>query len=175
MRPLHDIADPEGEIVLIDRLGLEVGQMRAARQCAVHLRNTTSQPPHPLKINASHGDGLVAILRTFRYGFEVDAKAISRPELTLKDLRHIAAIAWVRAGVHIRHVQRYLGHTSLSQTMKYCDYEPDTETESAAAERAAATLNRTADVRPIRRNAGDSLANSYAPSTRGEALDAALA
>lgn len=81
------------------------------------------------------------------------AAAIKRPELTLKDLRHVAAIAWVKAGVHIRLVQRWLGHASLSQTMKYTDYEPDADAASAMAERAADTLNRSADVSPIRKEA----------------------
>lgn len=103
------------------------------------------------------------------------AKAIQRPELTLKDLRHIAAIAWVKAGVHIRVVSRYLGHSTLSQTMRYTDYEPDAETEAEAAERAAATLNQTADVVRIRPNAVDSLADSYAPSIQRPTADAAHA
>lgn len=79
------------------------------------------------------------------------AAAIQRPELTLKDLRHVAAIAWVKAGVHIRLVQRWLGHASLSQTMRYTDYEPDSDTVQEAAERAADTLNRTIGVTPIRK------------------------
>lgn len=70
------------------------------------------------------------------------ARLIARPELTLKDLRHIAAIAWVKAGVHIRVVQRYLGHASLSQTMKYTDFEPDEGVATALAERAFETLNK---------------------------------
>ena len=74
------------------------------------------------------------------------AKAIARPELTIKDLRHIAAIAWVKAGVHIRLVQRWLGHTTLTETMKYTDYEPDAGMAVEMAERAAATLNQTAGV-----------------------------
>lgn len=77
-------------------------------------------------------------------------EAIARPELTLKDMRHVAAIAWVKAGVHIRLVSRWLGHTSLNMTMRYTDYEPDAEAATAMAERAAETLNRTADVTPIR-------------------------
>lgn len=81
------------------------------------------------------------------------AKHIGRPELTLKDLRHVAAIAWVRAGVHIRIVQRWMGHASLSQTMKYCDYEPDAGIAAESAERAADTLNRTAGVIPLRKEA----------------------
>jgi len=77
------------------------------------------------------------------------AASIRRPELTLKDLRHVAAIAWVTAGVHIRLVQRWLGHRSLSQTMKYTDYEPGAEMAVEMAERAAQTLNQTADVTPL--------------------------
>jgi integrase len=78
------------------------------------------------------------------------AQTIQRPELTLKDLRHVAAIAWVKAGVHIRLVQRWLGHKSLSQTMKYTDYEPGAEEYVRSAERAAATLAGTTDVIPLR-------------------------
>lgn len=78
------------------------------------------------------------------------AQRIQRPELTLKDLRHVAAIAWVKAGVHIRLVQRWLGHRSLAMTMKYTDYEPGAEMAVEMAERAAATLNRSADVIPLR-------------------------
>ncbi len=49
------------------------------------------------------------------------AHAIQRPELTLKDLRHVAAIAWVKAGVHIRLVQKWLGHAQLSTTAVYAN------------------------------------------------------
>lgn len=79
------------------------------------------------------------------------AQAIQRPELTLKDLRHVAAIAWVKAGVHIRLVQRWLGHRSLAMTMKYTDYEPGAEMAIEMAERAAQTLNQTSDVTPLRK------------------------
>jgi integrase/recombinase XerD len=78
------------------------------------------------------------------------AQAIQRPELTLKDLRHVAAIAWVKAGVHIRLVQRWLGHRSLAMTMKYTDYEPGAEMAVEMAERAAQTLNRSVDVTPLK-------------------------
>ena len=77
--------------------------------------------------------------------------SIQRPELTMKDLRHVAAIAWVKAGVHIRLVQKWLGHRSLGQTMKYTDYEPGAEMAAEMAERAANTLNETADVIPLRK------------------------
>jgi integrase len=82
------------------------------------------------------------------------ARAIQRPELTMKDLRHVAAIAWVKAGVHIRLVQRWLGHRSLAMTMKYTDYEPDAAMAVEMAERAAQTLNRSSDVTPLRAAGG---------------------
>jgi integrase len=91
------------------------------------------------------------------------ARAIKRDELTLKDLRHIAAISWARAGVGIRTIARYLGHTSLAMTMRYTDYEPDVEAEAEAIERAALTLTRTIGVTPLRPRADDSSADSYAP------------
>lgn len=78
------------------------------------------------------------------------AAVIQRPELTMKDLRHVAAIAWVKAGVHIRLVSRWLGHRSLAMTMKYTDYEPDAAVAAEMCERAAQTLNQTADVIPLR-------------------------
>jgi integrase len=62
----------------------------------------------------------------------------------------VAAIAWVKAGVHIRLVSRWLGHRSLAMTMRYTDYEPDGEAAVEMAERAAQTLNRPADVTPLR-------------------------
>lgn len=76
-------------------------------------------------------------------------KSIDRGDLTLKGLRHVAAISWVKGGNHIRLVQRWLGHASLSQTMKYTDFEPDAEEVAPAVERAADSLTQTADVVPI--------------------------
>jgi integrase/recombinase XerD len=76
-------------------------------------------------------------------------RSIERSDLTLKSLRHIAAISWVKAGNHIRLVQRWLGHASLSQTMKYTDYEPDADEIAPLVERAAGTLTQTMDVVPI--------------------------
>lgn len=70
------------------------------------------------------------------------ADSIHRPTLTIKDLRHVAAIAWVKAGVHIRLVMKWLGHRSLSQTMRYTDYEPDDAVATEMAERASLTLSK---------------------------------
>lgn len=70
------------------------------------------------------------------------AQSIQRPKLTIKDLRHVAAISWVKAGTHIRLVMKWLGHRSLSQTMRYTDYEPDDAAASEMAERAASTLTK---------------------------------
>ena len=67
--------------------------------------------------------------------------AIGRPTLRIKDLRHIAAIAWAQANVRIDRLRTLLGHASLSQTMVYVTYMPDTAEETAIA---AASLRQLA-------------------------------
>lgn len=66
--------------------------------------------------------------------------AIGRPAMTLKDARHVAAITWVRAGVNIVRVSKYLGHASLSQTMRYAHHAPDIGEEAEIAARIARQL-----------------------------------
>lgn len=44
--------------------------------------------------------------------------------LTTKDLRHVAAIRWVQAGIPIHRVSKWLGHSTLAQTMIYVEYAP---------------------------------------------------
>lgn len=91
--------------------------------------------------------------RELEYMHDRAVKVITRPELTLKDLRHIAAISWVKGGVHIRTVQRYLGHASLQMTMRYTEFEPDEGLAAEQAERALDTLNKTDGVTPLRKKA----------------------
>jgi len=63
--------------------------------------------------------------------------AIGQPNLRTKDLRHIAAISWAREGVPIQRISRWLGHSTIQQTMVYEDYVPkDAEIESAVARAA---------------------------------------
>jgi integrase len=77
------------------------------------------------------------------------AAEIGRPSLTIKDLRHVAAIAWVEAGVRIDRVSQLLGHSTLSQTMVYITFAPDTAEEADIARLGAAQLHGLGCVTPI--------------------------
>lgn len=55
----------------------------------------------------------------------------------MKDLRHLAAIAWVRGSVNIEQVRYYLGHTDLSQTQVYARYVPKDEDFKVAVQALA--------------------------------------
>lgn len=68
------------------------------------------------------------------------------PDLRLKDLRHLFAMAYARAGVPLGRIRRLLGHATINQTMTYADFAPDAEDDAHAAEHAAAL--RLAPVRP---------------------------
>jgi len=80
--------------------------------------------------------------------------AIRRDDLRLKDLRHIAAITWRRAGADLQTVQERLGHATLNQTAIYTAFAPASAAEAAGAEAAAALLTATEsvpDITPITR------------------------
>lgn len=63
----------------------------------------------------------------FRTAHEAAREVIGRPTLTRKDLRHVAAINWRRAGADLHQVKEWLGHTSITQTVIYQDFLPDDE------------------------------------------------
>jgi|GEM_PF-5470792 len=64
-------------------------------------------------------------------------KAIGQPELRVKDLRHLAAISWARAGFPIQRISRWLGHSTIQQTLVYENYLPnDSELEYGIAQAA---------------------------------------
>jgi site-specific recombinase XerD len=65
------------------------------------------------------------------------ARAIGRPDLRLKDLRHLAAISWARAGVRLERIKDWLGHTRITQTEVYARFAPDDDFDEPAVERAA--------------------------------------
>jgi integrase len=77
------------------------------------------------------------------------AAAIGRPALRIKDLRHIAAMAWVQSGTRIDRVSQLLGHSTLSQTMVYVTFAPDTAEEADIARLGAAQLRGPAGVSSI--------------------------
>lgn len=66
----------------------------------------------------------------------------SRSVLRLKDLRHVAAIIWAKAGVSLAEIQRRLGHTNIEQTMKYARYTLTGPEDAASARAVSAVVDR---------------------------------
>lgn len=52
-------------------------------------------------------------------------KQIGRPEYTLHDHRHTAAVHLARAGMPLHLLQRQLGHSNVEQTMRYARFHPE--------------------------------------------------
>lgn len=50
---------------------------------------------------------------------------IDRPEYTIHDHRHTAAVHLARAGMPLNLLQQQLGHANIDQTMKYARFHPD--------------------------------------------------
>ena len=71
--------------------------------------------------------------------------AIGRPELRIHDLRHLAAINLVRAGLDLPSVQTVLGHTTLISTLRYAAYS-----DNNAPMRAAALLDHVRSAQEAR-------------------------
>ncbi|HEX6534557.1 MAG TPA: hypothetical protein VF041_08165 [Gemmatimonadaceae bacterium] len=62
--------------------------------------------------------------------------SITRPDLKIKSLRHIAAIYWRRQGVDLLTIRDWLGHSTVSQTQVYAEFGPDDAWELPATEGA---------------------------------------
>ncbi len=73
----------------------------------------------------------------WRRAFKEAAAAVGHPSLRIHDLRHLAAINLVRAGVDLPTVQAHLGHKHLISTLRYAAYADET-----ASTRAARALDR---------------------------------
>jgi len=50
------------------------------------------------------------------------AAGITYKRISMHSLRHTAAIAWIRSGASVVHVQKLLGHASLNTTQRYLDH-----------------------------------------------------
>lgn len=66
--------------------------------------------------------------------------AIGKPNLRIKDLRHLAALEWLKADINIVTISLYLGHSTLSQTMRYVDANPSHEEAAKAAQNVSRNL-----------------------------------
>ncbi len=74
--------------------------------------------------------------QSHREAFKQAAAEVGRPKLRIHDLRHLAAINLVRAGMDLPSIKSYLGHRNLISTLRYAEYADDT-----AATRAARLLD----------------------------------
>lgn len=85
--------------------------------------------------SAVGGDG--NLRWSWRRTFKKAAASIGQSKLRVHDLRHLAAINLVRAGVDLPTVQAHLGHRHLVSTFRYAAYADET-----ASARAANALDR---------------------------------
>ncbi len=74
---------------------------------------------------------------SWRRSFKRAARAVGHARLRIHDLRHLAAINLVRAGVDLPTIQAHLGHRHLISTLRYAAYADET-----ASSRAARALDR---------------------------------
>lgn len=74
-----------------------------------------------------------AVLYEARYWFDPAVDEAGVVDLTWHCLRHTAASRWVMSGVPIAVVSRYLGHSSVNQTMVYSHLQPDNAARAVAA------------------------------------------
>jgi len=73
----------------------------------------------------------------FERAHERATQSIGRPDLNLKDFRHLAAIAWARAGVRLERIKVWLGHSKISQTEVYARFAPDDDFDAPLVAEAA--------------------------------------
>jgi integrase len=66
------------------------------------------------------------------------ARAMGKPKFRIKDFRHLAAIAWARAGTRLERIQVWLGHSSINLTAVYAQFAPDDVFDLPLVEKAAA-------------------------------------
>lgn len=118
----------------------KAGQPRIVRMSQRLQRLLCAHRPSPDAPAALFHDAIGAdgCLRwRWRKAFKRAAAFIGHADLRIHDLRHLAAINLVRAGVDLPTVQAHLGHRHLISTLRYAAYAD----ESASA-RAARALDR---------------------------------
>lgn len=68
------------------------------------------------------GDGFYSRVRIFQIVDSALAQAGIERRISPHSLRHTAAMTWLKAGVPLPVIQRWLGHASLATTQKYVDH-----------------------------------------------------
>jgi len=76
---------------------------------------------------------------------------IGRPELRLKDFRHIAAISWRRAGADLEQIREWLGHSTINQTVVYASFKADDDFDAPIVAAATERFLSLVSVPTIRR------------------------
>ncbi|MHB1864293.1 MAG: tyrosine-type recombinase/integrase [Gemmatimonadaceae bacterium] len=108
---------------------------RALRQ---HIRRYRLGPTDPLfgmiarTWNDARGQWSYPELRA---AHNAACRAARKPLATfrVKDLRHMAAITWARAGLPIEEISKLLGHSTIQQTQKYAAYVKSEKEQAAVA------------------------------------------
>ncbi|VAX18872.1 hypothetical protein MNBD_NITROSPINAE04-2647 [hydrothermal vent metagenome] len=77
-------------------------------------------------------DGFPRKRRTFERSFKLLCRDAGIEDLVPHDLRHDCASRLVRAGVHLKTIMDWLGHSSLSMTLRYAHLGRDEVMENAA-------------------------------------------
>ena len=79
-------------------------------------------------------------LREMTLAARRDGTAVPSPEeidvLRIKDLRHISAIGWARAGVRLERISDWLGHADIRMTRVYARFMPADEYDAPFIDRA---------------------------------------
>lgn len=63
-------------------------------------------------------------------------RAIGRADLSLKDCRHLSAIAWRLQGVDLLTIRDWLGHSTIALTQVYASFKPENDWQVPAVEDA---------------------------------------
>ena len=96
------------------------------------------------QISDSHERARTAIgrgtLREMTMAAKRTGKPAPRPDeidvLRIKDLRHVSAITWARAGVRLERISDWLGHADIRMTRIYARFMPADEYDAPFIERA---------------------------------------
>ena len=100
------------------------------------------------QISNSHEKARTALgrgtLREMAMAANREGKAAPSPDeidvLRIKDLRHVSAITWARAGVRLERISDWLGHADIRMTRIYARFMPADEYDAPFIERARAAV-----------------------------------
>lgn len=91
-----------------------------------------------IEANELERDALVFGMCDYWKAYEIHVKAMEaagRPGINRKDLRHVAAIRWRRAGADLEQIREWLGHTNINQTRIYAAFKPNDDFDAPVLKR----------------------------------------